>query len=179
MRSPIFLVSRVGSRSLRHIGLSKTGFDLILSNSNADSRGLKHELLLVSAVAGGDRPALHLVRELDKQHLEVCWVLTTFGGFFSGWFFSVYHINCSGLLIAEFGLCPDGPFLQLWSALRAQLSRFCLSFKLLVCVESHLMPVRFAQPPSLLRKGKAIYMKKHTASSAGLCLDLCGVALNH
>ena len=93
MRSHIFLVSRVGSRSLHHIRLSKTDFDLILSNSNADGKSLKHELLLVSAVAGHNRPALHLVREPNKQRLEVYWVLVAFGGFFSGWFFSIYQSN--------------------------------------------------------------------------------------
>lgn len=36
---------RGGSRSPHHISLSKTGFDLVLSNSNADSRSLKHEFL--------------------------------------------------------------------------------------------------------------------------------------
>lgn len=126
MRSPIFLVSRVGSRSLYHIRLSKTDFDLILSNSNANSKSLKHELLLVSAVAGHNRPALHLVRELDQQHLKVYGVLMTSGGFFSAWFFSIYQVKYSGLLIVGFGLCPEGPPLQLWSALRAQLSRLCL-----------------------------------------------------
>lgn len=35
-RSPIFSVSRVRSRSLHHIRPSRAGFDLILSNSNAD-----------------------------------------------------------------------------------------------------------------------------------------------
>lgn len=91
MRSPIFLVNRVGSRSLHHIRLSKTDFDLILSNSNANSKSLKHELLLVSAVAGHNWPALHLVRELDQQRLKVYGVLMTSGGFF----FRVVFFNLS------------------------------------------------------------------------------------
>jgi len=111
--SHLFLVSRVGSRNLHFIRLSMTDFDLILSNSKAGSRSLKPELLLVSAVAGSDRPALQLHRELYKQRLEVQWVLTTSEGFFSGFFFSTYHTKCSGLLIAEFELCPDSSFLQL------------------------------------------------------------------
>lgn len=125
MRSHVFLVSRVGFRSLHHIRWSKTDFDLILSNSDADSKSLKHELLLQSAVAGCGWFALHLVIELDKGHLEVYWVLMSCGGFyFRVSFFSLS--KCSGLLFTEFGLCPDGPPLQLLPALNAQLSKLCL-----------------------------------------------------
>lgn len=84
MRSHVFLVCRVGSRNLHHIRWSKTDFNLILSNSNADSKSLKHELLLQSAVARCDRLALNLVIELDKEHLEVYWVLMNLGAFISG-----------------------------------------------------------------------------------------------
>lgn len=41
------------------------------------------------------------------------------------------------------------------------------------------MAVHFVQPPTVLHKGKAIYMKKHRESSASQCLDLCGGTLNH
>lgn len=78
MRSHI-LGSGVGSRNLHYVRLGKTDFDLILSNSSAGSRSWKHELLLVPVVAGYDQPALHLARELDKQHLEVNWALTNLG----------------------------------------------------------------------------------------------------
>lgn len=126
LRSHI-LVSGVGSRSLHYVRLSETDFDLILSNSNADSKSWKHELLLVSAVAGHDQPALHLARELDKQCLEVNWALTNLGAFFLRAFFfpSIYQIS-SSLLIEGFRVCPDSPPLQLWSALGTQLSRLCL-----------------------------------------------------
>lgn len=36
-----------------------------------------------------------------------------------------------------------------------------------------------SQPPALVHEDKAIYVKKPTANSTGLCLDLCGEALNH
>lgn len=115
MRSHI-LVSGVGSRNLHYIRLSKTDFDLILSNSNAGSRGWKHELLLVPAAAGYDQPALHLAGELDEQCLEVNWALTNLGSFFKGglffFFFSIYQI-ISSLLIEGFVVCPDHPPLQL------------------------------------------------------------------
>lgn len=99
MRSHI-LVSGVGSRNLHYVRLSKTDFDLILSNSNAGSRSWKHELLLVPAVAGYDQPALHLARELDKQCLEVNWALINLGASFLRVFFfsSIYQISSSLLI---------------------------------------------------------------------------------
>lgn len=81
------MVSGIGSRSLHYVRLSKTDFDLILSNSSAGSRSWKHELLLVPAVAGYDQPALHLAGELDKQCLEVNWTLTNLGSSFLRVFF--------------------------------------------------------------------------------------------
>lgn len=101
---------RGGSRSPHHISLSKTGFDLVLSNSNADSRSLKHEFLfsVCSYRVWSTCPAFDW---RFGQFLKVDWLWMTFMVgfffFFSGKLTSRYEIKFPGLRIMEFGMCPD------------------------------------------------------------------------
>lgn len=81
---------RGGSRSPHHISLSKTGFDLVLSNSNADSRSLKHEFLfsVCSYRVWSTCPAFDW---RFGQFLKVDWLWMTFMvGFF---FFFFREVN--------------------------------------------------------------------------------------
>lgn len=97
---------RGGSRSPHHISLSKTGFDLVLSNSNADSRSLKHEFLfsVCSYRVWSTCPAFDW--RFSQSRLAVN---DLYGGFFffSGKLTSRYETKFPGLRIMEFGMCPD------------------------------------------------------------------------
>lgn len=178
MRSHI-LVSGVGSRNLHYTRLSKTDFDLILSNSNAGNRGWKHELLLVPAAAGYDQPALHLAGELDKQCLEVNWALTNLGSFFKDGLFFFFLNLSNNFKFACWRICSV-PWPPSFAAVISPWSTALQASPLIQITGLHgISSNAFMQPPALLCRDKAIYVKKPTANSAGLCLDLCGEALNH
>lgn len=163
MRSPVFLVSRAGSRSLHHISLIKAGFDLVLSNSSADSRSLKHELLFSVCSYRVWSTCIWLeIWTVSQSRLAVN---DLYGGFF---FFRVVYFNLSDEVSRV--MCYEikimlrfaGASNPLWKSEHRSPGFAC-----------NLWSLSLVQPPTLLRKDKC------TVSSVGLCLDLCGAALNH